>query len=148
MTLPASFAFVLCALSLNACAVLSNRPAEEPDVSTVSYTRLGQLAAERFGKGAAVIYLPNKPANYILVQQRTGKTPSRPLPVTNYFVYEPKRDRVVIEEQGLAGTVAWQNDTQLIVRLTPGIIEQGDERASQATYLMDVRTGDRRPADG
>lgn len=148
MTLPASLISVLCALSLNACAILSNSPAEEPDVSIVSYERLRQLAAERFGQGAAVIYLPNEAANYILVQQRTGKTAARPIPVTNYFVYEPKRDRVLVEEQGLAGTVAWQNNTHLLVRLTPGIIEQGDEGASRTSYLMDVRTGDRRSSDG
>ena len=146
MTLPASLVLILCAFSLNACAVLSTNPAEEPDVSTVSYKRLGQLAAERFGKEAAVIYLPNEPANYILVQQRIGKTAARPIPVTNYFVYEPKRDRVVLEEQGLAGTVAWQNNNHLLIRPTPGIIQQGDEGASQTSYVVDVRTGNRRGA--
>ena len=135
-----SACLLACVVLMAACASTNTSPSGEE----AEYRR---LALERFGDTTAVAYVPNtEGGTYMLVLQedKAAETPS--LPVTRFFVYDRAGAQVVYEERGIQGSVAWHDAHHLRVRVIPGIVPANPDRQPAATvYLVDVRTGNRRP---
>ena len=143
LMLPRLPALLLCTL-MTACA--SSDQADTADANTtVSYDHLENLAAERYGADAAVVYEPNTPTTYVLVQHRTASTAQNPLVTTSYFVYATEAEKVIFEEQGLQGTAEWHDDRYVRVHLTPGTVPATGSYST--TYYVDVQKGERMRED-
>ena len=110
--------------------------------STAPTTRdVRDVAAGLFPDTTHVVYTPNASGSHVLVEHRPPRSMARPQPGVSYFIYDRAAGRVVVEERALPGSVAWDGDRHVRVRLRPGAVRaEGDGRVS---YRVDAATGER-----
>ena len=93
------------------------------------------IAAEKYGK--SVDYLFNDSKTYVVCLKRIKPTPQIPQNQIRFFIYDSEADKIIFEESSIDAEVEWQNDHQLRVKITPGIIS-GDETEEDFIYTYDV----------
>ena len=95
------------------------------------------IAAGKYGKG--IEYLFNEPKTYVVCLKRVKPTAQAPQNQTSFFIYDLEKEEIIFEESSIDAEVKWKSDTQVEVKITPGIIS-GDETEDDFIYLYDVRS--------
>jgi hypothetical protein len=84
-----------------------------------------------------ITYVFNSSKNKVLCLHQTRSTASFPQSRLQFFVYDLEKNETVYEDELNGGSVAWLNDQQLEIQLSPEMVI-GDEPPENFKYVYDL----------
>ena len=101
-----------------------------------SQTSYQALAQEKLGEG--VEYLSNEEESLMLCSKKT-KNLNSPINSIKYFVFDIKKQEILIEDIVENGTIKWFDERRLEIFFVPGMMGAQQTR-DDYTFILDVDT--------
>ncbi|MBF8294022.1 MAG: hypothetical protein HW389_567 [Bacteroidetes bacterium] len=114
----------------------SSRLFEHEESSSLRSRAMGR---EKYGEG--VEYKFNSTKTAVLCVKESKTTLLVPQRQIAFFVFDVKADSILFEDNLANGSVGWNDEFSIIVKIIPGI-EESDERSPhrQPGYIFDLRS--------
>lgn len=97
---------------------------------------LEKYAEQRYGTSFNVIY--NSERSFTIVVKLEAITSRTPNPVLQFFIYDMLIEKIIFEDNVPGGKIAWNNNYQIEISYTPGMISKEDGNKVYG-YIYDVR---------
>jgi hypothetical protein len=122
----------------------SSRQFRYEDSSSLRYRTLG---TEKYGKG--VEYRSNSTKTAVLCVKESKTTLLVPQRRIAFFVFDVAADSILFEDDLANGSVGWDDEFSIIVKIIPGI-EESEEKLPhrQLGYIFDLRSKKTRNLEG
>jgi len=114
----------------------SSRQLRHEESSNLRYRTLG---TEKYGEGAEYTFNSTKTALLCVKEAKTTLlVPQRRIA---FFVFDVTADSILFEDNLANGSVAWNDEFSIIVKIIPGI-EESEEKSPhrQPGYIFDLRS--------
>jgi len=114
----------------------SSRQFRHQESSSLRYQTIG---TEKYGRG--VEYRPNSTKTAVLCVKEAKTTLLVPQRQIAFFVFDVTADSILFEDNLANGSVAWNDDFSIVVKIIPGI-EESEEKSPhrQPGYIFDLRS--------
>ncbi len=103
-------------------------------------SQLIEAAQAQYQTNYKIVYNPSK-TNALCMQPLTDRKRKRSQyeQVSSFFIFDLQKGKVLYSESLGRGTVKWRSDTQVEIRLIPGIIKGGENMNDKnRIYIYDI----------
>jgi hypothetical protein len=114
----------------------SRQDFKEPGLGTEKYK---EVAFQKYGSGVEFLFNENRSA--VLCLKKTKPTAEHPQRQVAFFVFDFSTDTTIFEDEIANGTVAWKDNSSVLVTTVPGIVKSDDPPGGKLSgYIFDLRS--------
>ena len=115
-----------------------NTTGSESPSQTIASESYKKIAGQKYKNN--VDYRFNASKTHVLCIKKSKPTQENPFPSLAFFLYDLKREKILLEESSTRGHVKWLNDHQIQISLIPGIVTGDEQKNKRLTgYIYDLK---------